>query len=109
MDIALFISQLDVAKVLFELDVKHFLSHNSIELVRFNVHFHFGLLVAPGELGNFLLHNWNGSGGSGSLGALIRAVCLDQDWITSVDLAICFEVLCSLSGEVLGRVGIVIL
>lgn len=106
-DVALLVGQLDVAKVLLELDVEHILGHSPVELVRLDVHFHFGFLIAPGELSDFLLDDdWRGSC---SLGPFVSAVRLDQDWVASVDLAICFEVLSSLSREVLGRVGVVIL
>ena len=92
---ALLVSDLNVAQVLFKLDVDHLFGDCSCELVRFNVHFDFSLLVSPRELRDFFRLNYR----SRCLGcrSLILRVGLDQHRIATIDLTIFFEVLGALS------------
>ena len=50
---SILVRDLDVAQVLFELDIDHLLGDSACELVAFNVYFDFGLFVSPRELRDF--------------------------------------------------------
>ena len=109
-NVAFFIGDLDVTEVFLKLNVDHFSGYGTPELVRVDVNFDFGFLIAPAEFVNVIgLDLGHGLLDSGCTVNVRLRVSLNQNRVTTVDFAIFLKVNCTLGREICTCVRVIVL